>query len=84
VQDVILKKIRNTLDGPLDRESDVLYLLAEIRKYLDASREAGYSKLRLFYNWVVHSELGGPAAQRVVAEVDVGQRIFREYRGLIS
>jgi hypothetical protein len=54
----------------MDNEPAVLYVLAEIRKYLDASQEAGYSKLRLFWNWAVHDRLEGRAAQDVVAEVD--------------
>lgn len=70
MQNDILKKIQKMLAGPLDREADVVYLLAETRKYLDVSQETGYSKLRLFCNWVVHSELEGRPAQRIVADVD--------------
>jgi hypothetical protein len=63
----ILEKIGRTLNEPLNEEKCVSYLLAEIRKYLELTREPGFQKLWLFCNWALHSEV---TARRVVTEAD--------------
>jgi hypothetical protein len=79
MQKDILRKIRETVDGSFERERDVSYLLAEIRKYLESSKDAGYTKLRLFCDWALHIKLDRAPARRLVAEMDACFKKAFEY-----
>lgn len=71
MKSAILEKIERTLNGPLDQEALVVYLLVETRKYLELTNgHQRLPKLWLFCNWALHSQLSGPPAQQIVADVD--------------
>jgi len=56
-RDSIIQKLREELLLPLRRESQVVYLMAEIRKYLDhrkTNEQADWRVLSFFCNWALH------------------------------
>ena len=59
-QHSIIEKLHNELKLPLKRESQVLYLMAEIRKYLEHEKENGtndFPELEFFCNWALHTKI---------------------------
>jgi hypothetical protein len=58
VRNDIIEKLKKLLSEGIRRESDVVYLLVEIRKLLDRNEYAD-PLLRLFCNWVAHIEISG-------------------------
>ena len=69
MKDAIVEKLERLLRQPVTNEPAVVYLLVEVRKLMDRS-DNQYDTLRLCCNWVVHVELSGSAAQRIVQQVD--------------
>lgn len=62
MEESIVRKIRHALEGPLDSECKVVYILAESRKLLDSARhDHGSFALRLYCNWALHVDLDFPA-----------------------
>ncbi len=56
----IIEKISKELGNGINTEAQVLYILAEIRKYLDRSNQTErnkYKDLYFYSNWVLHSEM---------------------------
>jgi hypothetical protein len=59
-QDSIIQKLRDELILPLRRESQVVYLMAEIRKYLDhqnTDEQLDWRVLSFFCNWALHIKI---------------------------
>jgi hypothetical protein len=59
-QDSIIQKLREELLLPLRRESQVVYVMAEIRKYLDhrkTDQQADWRVLSFFCNWALHIKI---------------------------
>jgi hypothetical protein len=59
-QDELVEKIQRLLERPLTKEMQVVYLLVELRKLME---RAAYDDpvLKMFCNWVVHTNLGNKA-----------------------
>jgi len=65
----ILEKINKELNNGIDTEPKVLYLLAEIRKFLDRSSESekeSYPNLYLYCNWVLHIQMDRTPAKQIL------------------
>ena len=59
-QHSIIEKLGGELRLPLRRESQVLYVMAEVRKYLEIESELGaedFPELEFFCNWVLHTKI---------------------------
>ena len=59
-RDSIIEKLRTELALPFRRESQVLYVMAEIRKVIEHAREhhaKAYEVLELFCNWALHTSI---------------------------
>src|ERR1700681_3715703 len=59
-QHAILDKLQNELTRPLLRESQVLYIMAEIRKYLEHEKGNDieeFPELEFFCNWALHIKI---------------------------
>lgn len=66
---VILEKLSSELAGGIDTEPKVLYLLAEIRKYIDQCSEKErkkYPNLYFYCNWVLHIRMDRTPAKRIL------------------
>jgi hypothetical protein len=72
MKDQLIAKIRRELDRGITTESQVVYVLVELRKLLDRNREHAkpYDSIRLYSDWVVHIRLNGPQAQEIVKKAD--------------
>jgi hypothetical protein len=68
----ILKKLAAKLANPPDDEADVLYLMVEIRKYLDHidPDHHEFVVLRTYCDWSVHLLLRGTGAKDFLRAVD--------------
>ena len=67
----ICTKIAAELDQDLSSERQVVYILVEIRKLLEAQGTLeNYPALRLCCDWVVHPKLRGLGAQNVILRLD--------------
>lgn len=56
----ILEKLQRELDGGVDTEPKALYILAEIRKYIDGYDEEDkdkYPNLYFYCDWVLHIQM---------------------------
>jgi hypothetical protein len=65
----ILNKISQELSNDINTESKVLYLLAEIRKYIDGCSQKEknkYPNLYFYCNWVLHIELSHSPAIKIL------------------
>ena len=72
MRNAIVEKLRAQLNGPVDTEPSVVYLLCETRKlldYRDPTRTP--SPLRMFCNWALHVDLTGRGTTKpFVQQVD--------------
>jgi hypothetical protein len=71
----ILRKLRHELTSELVSESQVTYVMVEIRKFLDHSRDQGgsapeFKALRMFCDWVVHVGLTGYGKETILEDFD--------------
>lgn len=72
----ILHKLRAHLSEPFQKERDVVYLLVEIRKLLTHIFPARddeiieFPVLRMYCDWVVHTELSGAAKDNILMGLD--------------
>ena len=75
MKDELLSKIHLVLSRPITEEMHVVYLLVEIRKFMD---RANYKDpvLRTFCNWVAHIDLADKAPGSTL--------ILREFEDLIT
>ena len=68
----IVDKLHRELQRPIEAESQVVYILVELRKLLehDGMKDA-YPVLNFYANWVVHTKLSAsPVADRIVRLFD--------------
>jgi len=56
MEEAIKEKLRNALTEPIEKECQVLYILAEIRKLLDWGKKE-FPVLRFYSNWALHIEI---------------------------
>jgi hypothetical protein len=76
MESAIVQKIRTLLQRGIATESEVVYFLVEIRKLMDM--QAGrkdraaekYASLRLYCNWVAHTDLSNTQAREIVKQAD--------------
>ncbi|MGD0698056.1 MAG: hypothetical protein ABSA41_18055 [Terriglobia bacterium] len=71
--DAIQEKLEAILGEPPRTEADVVYVLVEIRKFLERegkAKEDEFSTLKFFCDWVLHVELEGTGARKVLASLD--------------
>lgn len=54
----ILEKINKELEKGINNESQVVYILSRIRKFLETNKQKGkYKYLNFYCNWILHSKL---------------------------
>ena len=67
----IVEKLESELSRPIERESQVVYIMVETRKYLESTGQLdNYPALRLYCDWVVHSKLDRLGAEEVIRAID--------------
>jgi hypothetical protein len=67
----ILKKLRDHLNAGVETEADALYLLTEVRKFLEQQGlKPTFEYLTFHCDWAVHAKLQGRMAQRVLEQFD--------------
>lgn len=69
MKSAILTKINKELNDGIDVEPKVLYLLAEIRKYIDrcsGGERNRYPNLYFYCNWVLHIKMDRTPAKRIL------------------
>lgn len=70
----IILKLDELISKGINSEPEVYYIIGQSRKYLEqefpvkAFREKEYPTLSLFEDWILHSMLDGPGAQRKLSE----------------
>ena len=72
MKEEIIKKLESALDEPIEKEKDVVYILAEIRKLLERDdKKSKYSVLNFYCNWVLHSVIDKvePEIQKLLEEI---------------
>jgi hypothetical protein len=67
MQKDITQKLRTEIESGINKETQVVYLLAGIRKILEQLEDSSeFGRLKFYCDWVLHSKLSGPPAQDVV------------------
>ncbi|MCB0413376.1 MAG: hypothetical protein KDD50_03525 [Bdellovibrionales bacterium] len=63
----LTRKLNVEIDLGITKETQVVYLLAGIRKILEQSEDSmNFGHLKFYCDWVLHSRLTGPPARKVV------------------
>lgn len=73
MQIAIIDKLCKELNKPIKEESQVLYILAEIRKYIeeyDSSNAYKYKNLYFFCNWMLHITMDLPRSQQYLQKLE--------------
>lgn len=73
MKEAILEKITQELSNGIDTEPKALYLLAEIRKYIDEYGKAEKDKFHNLYfycNWVLHIKMDRTPAKKILNRFD--------------
>lgn len=72
MMDAIKEKLRRAFADGLDTEMQVVYVLVEIRKYLEQNAELRkrHPALNFYCCWAVHSEATGHGADRILQRFD--------------
>jgi hypothetical protein len=70
--DAIKEKLRRAFADVLDTEMQVVYVLVEIRKYLEQNSELRkrHPALNFYCCWAAHSEAAGHGADRILGRFD--------------
>jgi hypothetical protein len=67
----IIRKLTAELDRGITTEPQVVYLMAGVRKLLEQQQATEqYEYLKFYCDWVLHPELGGPMAQKILKLFD--------------
>jgi len=69
MREAILDKIARELRNDIDNEPKAIYLLAEIRKYIDSygqEEKVNYPNIYFYCNWVLHIELSRTPAKEIL------------------
>jgi len=70
-REVIIEKLTNELQVEITTERQVVYILVEIRKYLEREKlKDQYKALNFFCSWAVHARLKGEGGQRILRRFD--------------
>jgi hypothetical protein len=74
----IIAKLRALLSAPIENEEQLLFLLVNARKALDAEPGGvpGFSALRFHCDWMVHHALSGRGAAKLIGHVDHYQDVI--------
>jgi hypothetical protein len=60
MQNEIVAKLNRQLEHGFEREADVVYVMAEVRKLFEHVRTARkYPVLAFYSNWALHTRIGG-------------------------
>jgi hypothetical protein len=72
MEDTILAKLREKVARPPENEADVVYVLVEIRKYLDHTDpdRNNFKILRTYCDWVAHIFLDRGGVKSLLVELD--------------
>ncbi len=54
MKEEIISKIKLALNEPIEKESQIVYILVETRKLLDLQNNYNYPELRFYCDWAVH------------------------------
>lgn len=79
MQDRIIEKLRAELTEEFERERQVVYILAEIRKHIEQSPKSvrkKFAALNFFCCWAVHSKGKGAGAERILRRFDEMQPYY--------
>src|SRR5580698_9327794 len=67
----ILHKLVDQLQKGIETEAEASYFLSEIRKFLEQQGlKKNFEYLKFHCDWILHSALGGPMAQKVLTQFD--------------
>ena len=66
----MIEKLSRHLATAPKSESDVVYMLVQVRKLLEQAGESDLPRLKFFCDWVLHPGLAGKEAGRVLLELD--------------
>jgi hypothetical protein len=84
MRDQIIKKLQHELAEELVKESQVVYVLVEVRKLLDHSSSIQptneFKALRMFCDWVVHVSLTGYGKGSILDDFDNAYAEHRKWR----
>ena len=64
----IVEKLTKILEGPIDSECQVVYILAEVRKLDELSGKTAPATLRMFLHWALHVDLEGAGTIKTFVE----------------
>jgi len=70
MKESILEKISALVTKGIESEAECIYMLAQIRKYIEQQRIDGYLNLRMCANWTLHSQLDNNAVQGFLRELN--------------
>jgi len=57
MKESILEKISELVEKGVESEAECVYILAQIRKYIERQGLGRYWNLRMCANWTLHSQL---------------------------
>ncbi|MGJ1284097.1 hypothetical protein ACR79P_09020 [Sphingobacterium spiritivorum] len=79
MRDQLLEKINSLVIKSVNSEAECVYLLTQIRKYLEQQKLDGFYNLRMCVNWCLHSSLDNTYVQTFLQEIDLFlQDYFRD------
>jgi len=65
LKDAIVEKLKRELDGQIDTEPKVVYLLCEVRKLLEKDGfDRAPKNLKMFCHWALHVDLSAPGTTK--------------------
>lgn len=71
MQKAILEKVTPYLARAPQSECEVVYVLAEVHKFLERDgRQDAFERLNFYCNWALHAEMSRQVAKRVLHEID--------------
>lgn len=70
MKESILEKISVLVTKGIESEAECVYLLAQIRKYIEQQHIDGYWNLRMCANWTLHSQLDNTTVQVFLNELN--------------
>lgn len=74
----IIGKMTRELDGGIETEAQVVYLLAGVRKLIERDKaKEQYPDLKFHCDWALHSSLEGTAAKEVLRKFDAAHALLR-------
>ena len=69
MEEEIVRKLKSAFDEPIEKEKDVVYILAEIRKILESNKiKSTFPILNFYCNWALHPEIDKTSSIRPMLE----------------